>query len=207
MNNTFQIKYINPVKGDISGLSGAVGNFFTIEEKGTLLCHYLDRNIHKCYKVEDLPASGDTLDNSSQFRYLTHTTNFGYYAITKMHNYWHIYNFFGCYSAESFVELGAFPSHREITAFAVEGSSLYMAFKNEGIRKYELGAPSYGKIPMKENKDFLNNSMKVKYPDICHLDIGWGVNAPGVYAVAGNDRIYRFSIEGIPDYKARIEME
>jgi hypothetical protein len=210
--NAFEVRYINPFKGDISEISGDVNNFFTIEDKGRLLCYYADRNMRKCYKVEDFFNSTDVLlGNDSRFGYIS-----GCCVVTRIGNCWHIHNFTsfpksGGGIRESIVELGGFPSDKEITAFAVGGGSLYIAFKNEGIRKYDFIAYS-GKISLKENKTFLKNSMEAKYSDVCYLCTGWGVHAlavrgPAVYAVAGNDRIYRFSEEGIPDYKIKIEVE
>jgi hypothetical protein len=202
-----EVKYIKPVKGDISWLSGAVDSFLTIEDKGGLLCHYQNRKIHKCYKSNDLPSSGDDLVASPQFKYIAPTHVHGFYAVSKTPKYWHIYNFHAGDNSKSFVELGTFSSDREITAFTAYGSSLYVAFKNEGIRKYELGAPHYGKIPMKENVDFLENSKKAGYPDIYFLNVGWAGNDSAIYAVSLDDRIYRFSTNGIPDYQVEVEID
>ena len=44
-------KYITPIKGDISALAGYVDNFFTVEDNGSLLCHYINREFVKYYEA------------------------------------------------------------------------------------------------------------------------------------------------------------
>ncbi len=105
----------------------------------------------------------------------------------------------------SFVEIGAVPS--EITAIAARGGTLYIAFEDQGIKRYELGSPRDGIMVMKKNTTFRKNSEKAKYPKIHHLVVGWSVNRIAVYAVAGDDKIYRFSEEGIPDYPVEVVID
>jgi hypothetical protein len=203
-----EIKYIEPSIGDISALAGTVDSFFTIEDKGSSLCYYSNRKISKCYRGADLPESEeDNTVTNLKFKYITHSLNFGYYIITKTPTHWHVYNYFGVYSGNSFQELCTFSSDKNVTAFTADGSRLYIAFQNEGIRKYELGGPYYGKIPIKEDTEFFRNSRKVQYPDIYSLDAGRAVNDFAIYAVSGGSTIYRFSTNGTPDYKVKVEIK
>ena len=139
-----EIKYITPIKGDISALAGYVDNFFTVEDNGSLLCHYINREFVKYYEGIDLPESqNDDSVKNSKFQFITKTLNNGNYTVTKDSKHWCIYRFSRGYNEETkkaeliFEKLISFPVEREITAFTTHGGTLYVAFKNEGIRKYE----------------------------------------------------------------------
>ncbi len=97
----------------------------------------------------------------------------------------------------------SFPSSREITAFASGEIDFYIAFKNEGIRKYRV-LNFYDKN-VKEDPAFIQNSRTAKYSDVTSLAIGSAVDSSVVYAVTGDNRIYRFSVQGIPDYMVEPE--
>lgn len=196
-----EIKYIEPSIGDISALAGVVDFFFTIEDQGSSLCNYKNREISKCYKGTDLPESenDDTISNS-KFKYIIQVVNSGYFIVTKTPKRWHLYNYDNVYNAKTkkaemvFKELLiSFPVEREITAITTHGENLFLAFKNDGIRKYGLDG--------KENTEFFSNSIKAQYPDIYSLVVGRTITDYAIYAVSGGNAIYRFSTDGIPDYK------
>ncbi len=222
-----EIKSMPSSKGNISALAGGVGHFFTIEDNGSFLCEYSEytRNwgkgdeflpeLVKCFTNQDLPSSkeDDTL-NDSKFIYLSGTLNHGLFVITKTSRYWHIYNFYTSYDEKIkdvrlFIQEIAllFPVEKEITAFATDGGPFYIAFKDEGIRKYEISVPFNvpAKSRLKENYEFFQNSRQSRYPDIKSLAIGYAVNIPALYAVTGEDTVYRFSMDGIPDYQIKNE--
>jgi hypothetical protein len=218
-----EIQFITPQKGDISDLAGTADNFFTIEDRGSSLCHYgkyfsgenyylrklngeQDIPYHvRTFTGGDLPVSQeDNTLKDTEFKHIVQTLNHGYFLVAKSHKYWHIYNVYGLYGRntgekrEVFKELISFPVEREITAFTATGNELYIAFKNEGIRKYDIVLNNGPQV--KEDTSFNLNSRVPGNPTYKTLLMGRAVNLPAIYATAGDDKIYRFSLDGIPDY-------
>ncbi len=216
-----EIKYITPMEGNISALVGSVmGNFFTIEDNGKSLCRYggyiskesaannFTPRFIQSFQGKDIPFSGvdDTLDET-EFKYIVETRNHGFYVVTKTPKYWHIYSFGQQYKKEmGFINIIiSFPVEKHITAFTGEGNGLYIAFKNEGIRKYEFGQQYNGKRKIKEDPSFFYNTKEAAYSDVSSLVLGSAVNNLAIYATTGDDKIYRFSLDGTPDYKVYLE--
>jgi hypothetical protein len=77
-------------------------------------------------------------------------------------------------------------------------AAVYIAFRNEGIRKYPFPWKSNEKL--EEKKAFFDRSNKLFKSDPLSVMIGSAVNAPAVYAVTGDDRIFRIALDGTPDY-------
>lgn len=102
------------------------------------------------------------------------------------------------------------PSYKKkVTACTVLwGHQLYVAYENEGIRRYSLpGSWGPKDEPLTEGRFWL------KSKDVCtnetFLDLSIGrikrddgyVSEPVIYAVSGDSNIYRFGTDGTPDMK------
>lgn len=221
-----EIKFIDSHKGNISALAGTLEHFFTIEDNSSSLCEYARDwgkggeylpNLVNCFTGKDLPPfKEDDTVSDSKFMFLNYDTiNHVLFVVTKTPKYWHVYRFSNSYDEKIknirlFIQEMAllFPADKEITAFATSGP-FYIAFKGEGIRKYNLIVPlnvtGKEKSYVEEDREFFINSRQTKYPDIKSLVIGNAVNIQALYAVTSEDTVYRFSLDGIPDYQIETE--
>jgi len=223
-----KFQYITPHEGNISALAGDQLDWVTIESNGSSLCHYgtprVERIDHsapprrtdpyflKCLNGEDSPSSkeDDTI-KTSLFNHIAKTDRDGYLVVAKTSKFWHIYNLHGprWWKDKNIAleEVISFPAEKEITAFATShsptsaGIYLYIAFKGEGIRKYHL--QDIFNMKIQEDPSFHQNSRAANLPDVTSLTVGPTFDSLAVYAATGEDTIYRFSLEGIPDYKVK----
>ncbi len=230
-----KFQYISPGKGNISALAGDVQDFVTIEGNGSSLCEYersyarygdVDFNSPpkptapravRCFTAEDFPVTGEDEEiKNSQFKYLRHVDNSmsgkWYLVLTKTASFWHLYALHGIRGQNEtnvpLKEIMSFPAETEITDFTVTplpngGLGIYIAFADDGIRKYVMANDF--KLEAKEDASFFRNSRAADYPNITSLAIGSAVNSLVVYAATGEDKIYRFSLEGMPDYQVQQE--
>ncbi len=97
-------------------------------------------------------------------------------------------------------EVAAFPPGKEVTA-AADGTDddVFVAFKGEGIRKYSCYPDDAG-YQVKEDEEFHVNSRGALQSDVSSMVVGSEGTTFALYATTGEDRIYRFSLEGIPDF-------
>lgn len=207
-----EIKYIPAKIGNITSLVGTFLDFFTFEGNGKAMCNYgsyydkktKDINtskdnpyLRKCYTSAELLASAvDNTIANSNFEFVVDTLNHGMFIVTRTHRYWHIYKF--GYTNEpnrKFTEIYALPIDKEITAFTATGNEFFIAFKKEGLKKYDIIGSS-----AKEDTGFASKARMARGLNITSLVAGWAVNMPVLYATTGDDKIYRFSKDGIPDY-------
>lgn len=209
------VKYIKSENGDISALIGFVWHFFTIEHNESKLCLYgqlmpaeKGYGFLKCLSWEDLPKSkdGDSL-SGAKFKFLSPIPVLqgitpiedGVLFIVATQTAWHFYTYVGGAIRELPI---SFPSNREITAFATTTviNGLYIAFKDDGIRKY-----IFKENTIVEDESFRKNSFSILNGDIKSLAVGQTRNNATLYAVTGDNLIYRFSIEGFPDYLVKMK--
>lgn len=220
-----EIKFMTLHKGNISALAGTLEHFFTIEGNGLFLCEYARDwqkggeflpYLVKCFTKQDLLLSkeDDTISDS-QFMFLNDTLNHGLFVVTKTPKHWHVYNFMKSYdekikNVRLFIkEIFSFPVEKEMTAFTTTGGDFFIAFKNGGIRKYNIIVPlnvtGKERPYVREDPDFSINSRQARYSDIKSLVIGYAINISSLYSVTGEDTVYRFSLDGIPDYQIKAE--
>jgi hypothetical protein len=210
-----EVKYIKSEHGDISALTGFVWHFFTIENNQSKLCHYGELmpaekgyGFLKCLSWEDLPKSkdGDSL-LGAKFKFLAPIPVLqgvtpiedGVLFIVATQTTWHFYTYVGGAIRELPI---SFPSDREITAFATTTgiNGLYIAFRSDGIRKY-----TFKENAIVEDESFRKNSFSILNGDVKSLAVGQTRNNAALYAVTGDNLIYRFSIEGFPDYLVKMK--
>lgn len=118
--------------------------------------------------------------------------------LTKTPLNWHIYQMEWLWKGNSekyqleFTELASFSAKREILAFTTAryNGSLFISFKNEGIRNFTIGNDK-----LLENEIFYQRSQSVITSDITEISTGY----PHICAISGEDKIYRFSYDGWPD--------
>ncbi|MEW6715270.1 MAG: hypothetical protein AB1306_09305 [Nitrospirota bacterium] len=199
------LKYI-PVKiGNISTLVGYSNKFFTIEDDGNAMCPYGSFSHLKCFTGNDLPVSteDDTIKNSV-FKYAVDTLNHGMFVVTQSKRAWHVYKFGNSYDAKTdrvgfgFAEIYAFPIEKEITAFTATGNEFFVAFNKDGLKRYDIILRQGFNV--KEDTMFALNAQMTRDINITSLIYSRAVNVPALYATTGKDKIYRFSMDGIPDY-------
>lgn len=210
-----EVKYIKSEYGDISALSGFVWHFFTIETNGSKLCLYgqlkpteKGYGFLKYLSWEDLPKSndGDSL-SGAKFKFLAPIPVLqgvtpiedGVLFIVATKTTWRFY----AYVRGDIRELPiCFPSDKEITAFATSTNinGLYIAFKSDGIRKY-----IFKEKTIVEDESFRKNSFSILNGDAKSLAVAQTINNAALYAVTGDNLIYRFSIEGYPDYLVKMK--
>jgi len=100
-------------------------------------------------------------------------------------------------------EMISFPAGEEVTAIAEGGGDdVFVAFKGEGIRKYSCYLDEEG-YQVKEDEQFHVNSRGALQSDVSSMVVGTEGTTAALYATTGEDRIYRFSLEGIPDFIVR----
>ena len=97
-------------------------------------------------------------------------------------------------------EVTAFPPGKEVTAIADgTGDDVFAAFKGEGIKKYSC-YPDKAGYQVKEDERFHMNSRGALQTDVSSMVVGYEGTTFALCATTGEDRIYRFSLEGIPDF-------
>lgn len=218
----YTMRKINLHEGNITGISRAqYTNVYTIENNGAELCQYGDAgridkagnisppHLISVLKTSDLPESGeDDSTNQSVFKHVTFTRSAlqRLFIVTKTNKYWHIY----CKSLydtavrdkADLTKIYSFPSEREITAFDANGVDLFIAFENEGLRAYTI--TNYSDYPanfvIKENAQFNKNAKMAKVLNINSIALGTDITNRAIYAVTGEDKIYRFALDGTPDF-------
>jgi len=124
--------------------------------------------------------------------------------LTRTPLYWHIYQMEWRWKQHAkkykleFTDLACFSTKREILAFTTAryNRTLFISFKSEGIRNFDI---ENGKLF--ENNDFYKRSQNVITEDIIEILPGY----PYIYAVSGEDKIYRFSYDGWPDYPIQLK--
>lgn len=194
-----ELKYIPPQIGNITALVGFSNSFFTIEDNGKVMCPYGQFINLNCVSGNDLPifALDDDIKNSV-FKYAVLTLNHGMFIVTRTSHYWHIYKYKHYLGPLAFTEIYAVPLQEEITAFTATGNSFYVAFKNDGLRKYDIIMQQ--NTAVKEDTNFALNAHMTRDLNIKSLIVGRAVNVNALYVTVGEDKIYRFSMDGIPDY-------
>ena len=211
----------NPPKnrGEFIALPGTYRDSFEIEDNGNSICKDNSRvrvsrqldpsSINPpltCFTVKDLPTTKE--DDSlvyTKFIYSAAGGN-GYFVVTRTLKFWHIYNFNYEYDYETKTikmkirKLLSFPIGKDITALATRGYDFFLAFKNEGIKKfiYIVGANN---VSIREDEKFYLNSSRLGKLNINSISFGSAVNMGAIYATTGDEKIYRFSeADGTPDY-------
>lgn len=201
------IKSIAPREGNITALTGFYGNsFFTIEKNGLSLCYYTaydNPHAEICFNEADLPESqfDDTLKEAN-FADIFHTSDNNALVVVKTSKYWHVYTMDWPHKQQSqdiFKELISFPSGKEVTAITASANGLFVAFRNGGIRKYDMT----NNASAKEVPSFFLSSKAVSFTDVYSLIIGPGQR---LYATTAENKIYRFSLDGIPDFQVRAKI-
>jgi hypothetical protein len=221
------IVYVPAHAPDITAIAGNNFLFFTIEGNGRLLCSY-ERGYMKVtyeegvrsvkdylphfresYSANDLPASDiDDGVKRSEFKFLIQSSRDNYLIITKTLKNWHFYWLFLRPPEErfQFEEMDVFPASREITAAAVDYDSLFISFKDEGVRKYRM--PSrHGKDKLKEDIEFHKRLSKYIPSDLSSMVVGSAGNVRAIYATGNHEKIYRFSVNGVPDYRIKDSLQ
>lgn len=225
-----EIETILPYKGDVSlilpsdgGVIHPPGNsFFTIEDSGRLICHYgrssglklfynneitekfCDIHFFRAYGGSALPKSNidPTLDQT-EFIKLYRRDDERYLLLTRTPTYWHIYKMELMKDPQAskrrfvFIDLACFPRPREVQYFTPQG---FISFKGEGIRKFDIKENQYV-----EDKKFHEKSHNVITGCITDIKISYDRHKRFVYAVSGEDKIYRFSYDGVPDYPIQLK--
>ena len=126
--------------------------------------------------------------------------------LAKTPTRWHMYNVSFDYDETAkkdrvmVQEVTSFPPGKEVTAIADgTGDDVFVAFKDEGIRKYSCYLDEEG-YQVKEDEQFHVNSRGALQSDVSSMVVGNEGTTFALYATTGEDRIYRFSLEGIPDF-------
>jgi len=217
------IVYIPAHAPDITAMAGKNSLFFTIEGNGRLLCSYeggyrkvthhdgVERkedhlpHFLESYSANDLPAS-DINDGvkKSQFKFLIQSPRDDYLVVTKTPDNWHLYRLFLKSQKKwfQFKEIDVFPASREITAVAQDYDSLFISFKGEGVRKYSMFY-SHGKNKLKEDVEFHKRLSKYIPSDLSSMVLGSAGDVRAIYATGNDDRVYRFSLNGVPDFRIK----
>jgi len=205
-----EVKTITAKFGSLSDIAGYYGSFITIENNGEILCHYGSASkvgdkptFIKSYSGADLPTSTDdnTISNS-KFKFFSGSSE-TYFVLTNSDKYWHIYNidmkFMRPISRSDFREVGKIPLEFDITSFISEGhrqnAKFFISTRSNGIKVYKIDNYKFSEV-----NDNNINFNKGFYKNISALALGYTKEVPVIYAVSGNDKIYRFTRDGIPDY-------
>lgn len=208
--NKKEIKTITSKFGKLSDIAGYSGSFITIENDGENLCHYgrtekmnEDPTFIKGYSGKDLPPSTDdnTITNS-KFMFFSSSSD-TYFVLTKSDKYWHIYNvdmkFLRPISHSNIKEIGKIPLEYEITSFISDGhqqnANFFISTRNKGIKVYKTDNYKFSEV----NDKNINFNKEI-YKNISALALGYIDVVPIIYAVSGDNKIYRFTREGIPDH-------
>ena len=214
---------ITPAHGDISAITGDVQRFYTIEGHGIYFCVYglkpgENAQGGKAYSPKTISRGEISIfsdETSSALPTLEFVTTIRLhdtpYAIlcTKSADYWRIYLCRENMHEYFFEPLLVFPAEKEITAIASSGAddAIFIAFKNEGIRKYSAKEKSahLGEIFVADDT-FSANAKHVSFPEIVSMTVG-GNNLTGsaLYAATSSGVIYRLATDGTPDYLAKFE--
>jgi hypothetical protein len=198
------INIIPAIKGNISDLTGYKHHFMTIENDGKNLCiygTYLSKQIKNLYDINDLPNfNADNELSNAKFISINnyYDPHRAYYILVKGNNNWHIYAFNAKYD-NKFQELITFPLSKEISSCVSGGNSLFIAFNGEGIVKYDI---IDGKLKLAVSKFASLNTIHKEH--IKSMAIAYINNLLVLYATTGDDRIFRFTVDGDPDYPVEI---
>lgn len=219
-----QVARIAPAEGNISAITGDVNQFYTIEGDGKYLCiynlkpgnnaHSEDAYARKTITRGEISIFSDETSSALptlEFVATIRIRNAPCQIIcTKSASYWRIYLCQKNMDDYFFEPILVFPAEREITAIAASGAddSIFIAFKNDGIRKYsgqEKSITQFGEIFV-EDESFLANSKRVNYPEVVSMAVGDnGLTGSALYAATNSDVIYRFAADGTPDYMVRYD--
>ena len=203
-------------------LPGTYRNYIEIENGGNSLCknnsnervsRQLDPSLINpplsCFTGKDLPLTkeDDSVKNS-KFIFSAQSRGNGHFVGTRTQKFWHIYRFQEGYDSVTktvkmnIEHLISFPLEKKIVGLAASDNDFFLAFNNEGIRKYKY-IYGYGiyDTRFKEDETFFINSSRIGKLNINSISYGSTVNMRAIYATAGDDKIYRFSeADGTPDY-------
>lgn len=134
--------------------------------------------------------------------------------MTKTNKYWHIYCLIPIWKNElkkvDIVKILSFPHEKEITAFTTDGTKLFLAFKNEGLKSYTITNESgrSANFIIKEDTEFYRKAKRVKALNFSYITLGNAITIyRTIYAVTGDDKIYRFAPDGTPDFIIRSNKE
>lgn len=207
---------------EIPALPGTYRNYIEIENSGASICkdnshirvsRQLDPSLIKpplsCFTSKDLPLTkeDDSLKNS-EFIFSAQSRGNGHFVATRTSKFWHIYRFKEGYDSVTktvkmnIEHLISFPLEKKIVGLAASDNDFFLAFNNEGIRKYKY-IYEYGiyDTRFKEDETFFINSSRLGKLNINSISFGSTVNMRAIYATTGDDKIYRFSeADGTPDY-------
>lgn len=214
---------ITPTHGNISAITGDVNQFYTIEGDGKYFCIYElkpGENVHgedayarKTITRGEISIFSDETASALptiEFIATIRLHNKPYQIIcTKSAQYWRIYLCQKNRNDYFFEPLLVFPAARGITAIAASGAddTIFISRENDGIRKYSAKEKSthFGEIFV-EDETFRANSGYVNYPDVVSMAVGDnGLTGSALYAVTNDDLIYRFAVDGTPDYMVKFE--
>ena len=132
----------------------------------------------------------------------------GHFVVTHTSKFWHIYRFKEGYdSVTKTVKMNiehiiSFPLEKKIVGLAASDNDFFLAFNNEGIRKYtHIYGYGISNTRFKEDETFFINSSRLGKLNINSISYGSAVEMRAIYATTGDDKIYRFSeADGTPDY-------
>jgi hypothetical protein len=199
------IKTVRPAIGMISGIAGNFLGFYTIEDNGVALCVYwtrcpVDENggytgpcLKKMVFADQLisPAIDDSV-NDGRFKYVKGDSTYGHVVI-ETPRAWHIVQ----YNYEEYQKIMSFGKADPITAFDARENRVIIGFGSGRIRSFIRR--SY--LQYIENSTIWEKSVELLPSPPAAIAIGSAVNMPACYIVTGEDTIYRFGIEGTPDFK------
>lgn len=156
-------------------------------------------NKFNCLTTNDIPETKE--DDSlkySKFVYSSRTKDNlnNYFVVTKTLKFWHIYK----NSNDKLEKILSFPIEINIVGLVANGNDFFLAFKNEGIRKYKA-IIGVNNVSFREDEQYFLNSSRIGKLNINSISSGSAVNMNAIYVTTGDDKIYRFSAEdGTPDY-------
>jgi hypothetical protein len=213
-----QVAEIIPTQGGISRISGDLHKFYTVEGDGRYFCIYTLKQGKNVYDEDAYARKTITRGEISIFsdeissalptiKFVSTITMDGTtYPIlgTKSPLHCRIYLCRENMDGYFFEPIMVFSAVSPITAITTSGldDAIYIALKNEGIKKYSAKKKSshFGEIFV-EDETFSANSGYVELPEIVSLAVGDnGLTGTALYAVAADDLIYRFAADGTPDY-------
>ncbi|RJX34337.1 MAG: hypothetical protein C4531_04250 [Desulfurivibrio sp.] len=212
---------LTPAHGDISAITGDWKRFYTIEGGGIYFCAYElkpgenaagDAYAKKVISRGEISIFSDetsalpTLEAVSTIR--LHDAPY-IILLTKsaVDSRIHL-----CRKEKDeyyFEPIMLFPPEQEISAIASSGAddTIYIAFKNGGIRKYSAIEKSahLGDIFV-EDETFAAHAKYVSFPEIVSMTVGADdLTGSVLYAAAKNGIIYRVAADGTPDYRVKFE--
>lgn len=200
---TYEIKNLSARKGDISDVAGYPVNFISIENGNNNLCVYgiyLADNVKKIYEAKDLPNYNVSTEfNNAKFVSISkYGVEYGSYnVVVKGKDYWHCYvfNVFTKKFTELWWPFLTIPSSKDIVDIipATLGTP-FIVYKDDGFASYEI---IHKRLNLTQKYNEFNYSFKGQIKSIS-IDYGY------IYATAGDDRIFRFNLDGESDYPIEI---